>query len=204
MAAPYYTMGRCGKRHFHSFYVCKRPSSTASTQRTIYYRDPGDSDSDSDMEAPDDFEHANQPVKRVYWASSFTYSPQERMSGWNSRVSGRLISHVVSQPGCAEFVVGLNANIHDSSGLRDSEYALRTHHFINVFEKVESTLPKRVDCIFRNITETYTEASTGGGKGMGYDAERPLSARNVCIAYLDAGEQFIGGNSIGTTNSLLE
>ncbi|QPC73537.1 hypothetical protein HYE68_004289 [Fusarium pseudograminearum] len=197
-------------RKEHKGLFNRRDSTRGSRRlRTIpSYRDPGDSDSDSDVEAPDDFEHANQPVKRVYWASSFTYSPQERMSGWNSRVSSRLISHVVSQPGCAEFVVGSNTNLHDASGLRNSEYALRTHHFINVFKKVEfgliATVPKRVDYIFRNITETYTEASIGGVKRIRYDAERPLSARNVCIVYLDAGEQFTGGNSIGTINSLLE
>ncbi|CAF3446853.1 unnamed protein product [Fusarium graminearum] len=56
-----------------------------------------------------------------------------------------------------------------------------------------------------NITETYAEAGVGGVKRMGYDAERPLSARNVCMTYLDTSEQLIGGNSIGTAQlTLLE
>ncbi|KAI6755245.1 hypothetical protein HG531_004351 [Fusarium graminearum] len=33
-----------------------------------------------------------------------------------------------------------------------------------------------------NITETYAEAGVGGVKRMGYDAERPLSARNVYLS----------------------
>ncbi|RGP65118.1 hypothetical protein FSPOR_7508 [Fusarium sporotrichioides] len=67
--------------------------------KRILYRDPGDSGSGSDMEAADDFEPVNQPVKKAYWASSFTYSPQERLPGWRSRVFDSLISHIVSQPG---------------------------------------------------------------------------------------------------------
>ncbi|KAJ4008699.1 hypothetical protein NW752_009823 [Fusarium irregulare] len=90
--------------------IQKRPSNSTRSDsglnlrilRTIpVYRSLNDADSDDDFEMTDDVEYARQPAKREYWTSEFVYSLQEKLPGWNSKLTETLLRHIISQPGCA-------------------------------------------------------------------------------------------------------